>query len=207
MMGMKMKKNWVLPVLAAGILASGLTGCEKKDPYGLSAKNPVTITIWHYYNGVQKEGFDQLVQTFNESEGREKGIIVEAYSKGSIDDLSQAVTDSIDKKIGSDPIPDVFAAYADKVYEIGRRGKAVDLSKNLTAEEIGEYVDAYIEERRLTEARESRYSRWRNQRKFLRLIRQTGINLQRRLVRQTRLFPPGRESRVWQRSIINGRTA
>ena len=46
-MGMKMKKNWVLPVLAAGILASGLTGCEKKDPYGLSAKNPVTITIWH----------------------------------------------------------------------------------------------------------------------------------------------------------------
>lgn len=145
---MKMKKSWVLPVLAAGILAAGLAGCEKKDPYGLSAKDPVTITIWHYYNGVQKEGFDQLVQTFNESEGREKGIIVEAYSKGSIDDLSQAVTDSIDKKIGSDPVPDVFAAYADKVYEIDQRGMAVDLSKYLTADEIGEYVDAYIEEGR-----------------------------------------------------------
>lgn len=147
-MGMKMKKSWVLPVLAAGILAAGLAGCEKKDPYGLSAKDPVTITIWHYYNGVQKEGFDQLVQTFNESEGREKGIIVEAYSKGSIDDLSQAVTDSIDKKIGSDPVPDVFAAYADKVYEIDQRDMAVDLSKYLTADEIGEYVDAYIEEGR-----------------------------------------------------------
>ncbi len=73
---------------------------------------------------------------------------MEAYSKGSIDDLSQAVTDSIDKKIGSDPIPDVFAAYADKVYEIDRRGMAVDISKYLTAEEIGEYVDAYIEEGR-----------------------------------------------------------
>ena len=48
-MGMKMKKSWVLPVLAAGILAAGLAGCEKKDPYGLSAKDPVTITIWHYY--------------------------------------------------------------------------------------------------------------------------------------------------------------
>ena len=59
-MGMKMKKSWVLPVLAAGILAAGLAGCEKKDPYGLSAKDPVTITIWHYYNGVQKEGFDQI---------------------------------------------------------------------------------------------------------------------------------------------------
>ncbi len=80
----------------------------------------MTITIWHYYNGVQKEGFDQLVQTFNESEGREKGIIVEAYSKRQkIDDLSQAVTDSIDKKIGSIRFR-MFLAYADKVYEIDR---------------------------------------------------------------------------------------
>lgn len=145
-MGIKAKKSWLLPVLAAGILAAGLMGCEKKDPYGLSAKDPVTITIWHYYNGVQKEGFDQLVQEFNESEGREKGIFVEACSKGSIDDLSQAVTDSIDKKIGSDPLPDVIAAYADKVYEIDRQGLAVDISRYLTEDEIGEYVDAYIEE-------------------------------------------------------------
>lgn len=147
-MGMKVKRSWLLPVLAAGILAAGLTGCEKKDPYGLTPKDPVTITIWHYYNGVQKESFDQLVQTFNESEGREKGIVVEAFSKGSINELSQAVTDSIDKKIGSDPVPDVIAAYADKVYEIDRRGMAVDISKYLTADEIGEYVDAYIEEGR-----------------------------------------------------------
>lgn len=145
---MKMRRYLILPVLAAGVLAAGLTGCGKKNPYGLSAKNPVTVTIWHYYNGVQKEGFDQLVQTFNETEGREKGIIVEAYSKGSIDELSQAVTDSIDKKIGSDPAPDVFAAYADKVYEIDQRQMAADISKYLTAEEIGEYVDAYMEEGR-----------------------------------------------------------
>ena len=44
---------------------------------------------------------------------------MEAYSKGSIDDLSQAVTDSIDKKIGSIRFR-CFAAYADKVYEIDR---------------------------------------------------------------------------------------
>lgn len=137
-----------MAVLTAGVLAAGVTGCEKKDPYGLSAKDPVTITVWHYYSGVQKEGFDKLVQSFNETEGREKGIFVEAFNKGNVDELSQAVTDSIDRKIGSDPVPDVFAAYADKVYEIDQKGMAADISKYLTKEELSEYVEAYIEEGR-----------------------------------------------------------
>ena len=60
---------------------------RKRDPYGLSSRDPVTITIWQYYNGVQKEEFDSLVRMFNENEGRTKGIIVKAYNKGSIDEL------------------------------------------------------------------------------------------------------------------------
>jgi multiple sugar transport system substrate-binding protein len=140
-----MKKRWVLPVMAA-VFISLLTGCEKKDPYGLSEKDPVTITIWHYYNGVQKEEFDRLVQEFNENEGREKGIIVKAFNKGSIDELSILINESIEKKIGSDPLPDVFSAYVDKVYEVDQMGLAADLSSYLTSDEIGEYVDAYMEE-------------------------------------------------------------
>ena len=142
-----MKRKWVLPVLAA-VFLSLLTGCEKKNPYGLSEKDPVTITIWHYYNGVQKEEFDRLVQQFNENEGREKGIIVKAFNKGSIDELSSLVNESIEKKIGSEPLPDVFSAYVDKVYEVDQMGLAADLSNYLTSEELTEYVDAYIEEGR-----------------------------------------------------------
>ncbi len=140
-----MKEKWLLPVLAA-VFIGLLTGCEKKNPYGLSEKNPVTITIWHYYNGVQKEEFDRLVQEFNENEGRGKGIIIKAFNKGSIDELSTLINESIDKKIGSEPLPDVFSAYADKVYEVDQKGLAADLSSYLTSEEILEYVDAYMEE-------------------------------------------------------------
>ncbi|ADL04941.1 putative lipoprotein [[Clostridium] saccharolyticum WM1] len=136
-----------MPVLAA-VFFSLLTGCEKKNPYGLSEKDPVTITIWHYYNGVQKEEFDRLVQQFNENEGREKGIIVKAFNKGNIDELSALVNESIEKKIGSEPLPDVFSAYVDKVYEVDQMGLAADLSNYLTSDEISEYVDAYMEEGR-----------------------------------------------------------
>ena len=142
-----MKKMWVLPVLAAAFVCL-LTGCDKKNPYGLSEKDPVTISIWHYYNGVQKEEFDRLVQEFNEGEGRGKGIIIKAFNKGSIDELSALVNDSMEKKIGSEPLPDVFSAYADKVYEVDQMGLTADLSNYFTSEELSEYVDAYIEEGR-----------------------------------------------------------
>lgn len=145
-----MKNYFIIPAiaLAAALL---LPGCGSEDGRNGSANEPVTITVWHYYNGVQKEEFDDLVRSFNETAGREKGIIVEAQSKGGVDELSQMVEDSMEKKIGSDPLPDVFAAYADKVYEIDQKGMAVDLSQYLTAGEQSEYVDAYIEEGKFDE--------------------------------------------------------
>lgn len=140
-----MKRIWMLPFIAA-VCLSLLAGCQKKDPYGLSEENPISITVWHYYNGVQKEEFDNLIRSFNENEGRKQGIIVKAYNKGSIDELSDLINESINKKIGSEPLPDVFSAYADKVYKIDKIGLAADISSYLTPEEISEYVDAYMEE-------------------------------------------------------------
>ncbi len=142
-----MKKRWILPILMAVSLAL-FSGCEKKHTNGKSGRDPVTITVWHYYNGVQKEGFDSLVQTFNENEGRKNNIVVEAFNKGSIDELSAAVSDSMEKKVGAEPLPDIFSAYADKVYEVDQIGMAADLSKYLTEKELEEYVSAYIEEGR-----------------------------------------------------------
>lgn len=144
-----MKKTWIGLAMAAAVFVSLTAGCGKKNPYGLSPKDPVTITVWHYYNGVQKEEFDNLVQSFNETEGREEGIVVKAFNKGSIDELGEMIDDSIEKKIGSEPLPDVFSAYVDKVYEVDQKGLAADIGQYMTQEEIAEFVDAYMEEGKL----------------------------------------------------------
>ena len=50
------------------ITAALLTGCSR-DPDAsvrLDPKNPVTVEIWHYYNGPQKTAFDDLVSQFND---------------------------------------------------------------------------------------------------------------------------------------------
>ena len=133
------------------ITAALLTGCSR-DPDAsvrLDPKNPVTVEIWHYYNGPQKTAFDDLVSQFNEGPGREQGVVVEAFSQGNVNELIQKVIDAADQKVGAGEIPDIFAAYADTAYQLDQKGLVASLEQYLTQEEINAYVTGYITEGRL----------------------------------------------------------
>ncbi len=112
----------------------------------VSSAAPVTVVIWHYYNGVQKQLFDQLVAQFNTTIGESSGIVVEAVNQGSINELAQKTLDSLSHKVGALDSPDVFAAYADTVYQASLMDRVVDISTYLLAEEKTTYVDNYLEE-------------------------------------------------------------
>jgi multiple sugar transport system substrate-binding protein len=129
--------------MAAAVTAS-VTGCGSKGP--LDPGDPVSLTIWHYYNGSQQAAFDVLVEEFNETVGREKGIYVQSYSQGSVSDLETAVRDSINGTVGADEMPDIFSSYADTAYEVEQVGALANLSEYLDKEELEKYVDSYIAE-------------------------------------------------------------
>lgn len=139
-------KNKTILKITTCLLAGLLAGCANSEAE--KADQPVVITVWNYYNGAQKESFDELVQKFNETEGARDQIIVESVSKGTIPELFQAINDSIDKKVGSDELPQICAAYADTAFEANEKGMVADLSPYLTEEELDEFVDAYVEEGR-----------------------------------------------------------
>ncbi len=136
------KKHWILLTAALGVV---LAGCSGKDDV-LSAKNPVTITVWNYYNGDQKEAFDALVKEFNETIGAQKGVVVESHGQGSVSDLETNVMAAIRGDVGASEMPDIFAAYADTAYSADLMDAIVDLRGYLTDEEIASYVQGYIEE-------------------------------------------------------------
>ena len=92
--------------LAAALMFTA--GCGSKSP--LDPKNPVSLTVWHYYNGSQQTAFDALVEEFNDTVGREKGIFVQSYSQGSVSDLETAVRDAISGKVGAQAMPDIFSS-------------------------------------------------------------------------------------------------
>ena len=144
-----MKKRICL-ILAAAVMLTA--GCGKKGRESLlDPDSPVSITVWHYYNGSQQAAFESLVDEFNTTVGKEEGIYVQSYSYGSVEELVTQVADSLDEKVGAGKVPDIFSTYGDTAYEINKKGQLADISAYFTEEELGEYVDSYIEEGRLGE--------------------------------------------------------
>lgn len=136
--------------LSALILAGFLlimNGCgSKENTHGLDKDDPVTISVWHYYNGPQNMMFDNLVKEFNESEGREKGIVVEAFSLGNISEVNQQVLNAADKKVGAKDMPNIFTAYRDLAYDVNKRKKAANIKDYMSEDEIDQYADDFIKE-------------------------------------------------------------
>lgn len=139
-------KRFCLVCLTAA-MALTVSGCGSKSP--LDPKDPVSLTVWHYYNGSQQAAFDTLVEEFNDTVGRELGIYVQSYSQGSVPDLETAVRDAINGKVGADDMPDIFSSYADTAYEVEQAGALANLSDYLSQEDLEKYVDSYIEEGRI----------------------------------------------------------
>ena len=145
----------VLSLIVCVVMTVSLTvGCGKKDGDSLvdnkilDANSPVTIKIWHYYNGVQQTKFDSFVKKFNESVGAKNGIIVESVTKNSIEELNSSILSSVNKEPGAEKSPDIITVYADTAYKLDQKNALVDLDKYFSEEELSEFVDSYVQEGR-----------------------------------------------------------
>jgi len=151
-----MNMNLFVKHLCCGALAGILllSGCSApsadQNSNLLDPDKPVTITVWTYYNGQQLSSFNEMVEDFNTTAGRELGIFVESYSQGSVSDLETNVMAAAQGKVGAGEIPNIFAAYADTAYAMDQIGLVADLSPYLTQEELDTYVDSYIDEGRFS---------------------------------------------------------
>jgi ABC-type glycerol-3-phosphate transport system substrate-binding protein len=124
--------------------ACNSSGGSKQSP--LDPDKPVTVTIWHYYSGHNKENFDTIVEKFNETIGMEKGIVVEALSQGDVQQLADAVYNSANKGLGADPMPDIFAAYGDNAFRVNQVTPLITLDTYFSPEELSSYRKEFLEE-------------------------------------------------------------
>ena len=68
-------KRVFIALLTVLVLFSGCSNKkENTNEIKLDPNNPVSLTIWHYYNGAQQAAFDELLQEFNATIGKQKGI-------------------------------------------------------------------------------------------------------------------------------------
>ena len=125
-----------------------LSGCGANRP---EEKEIVNISVWTYYNGQQLTAFNALVTEFNETIGAEEGIYVTSDHLGSVTDLVDTVMDSALGRVGANPMPNIFAAYADTAFQVDEMGLLADLSPYLSEEERGRFYENYLEEGRFSE--------------------------------------------------------
>lgn len=150
----KSEKNYFVKFLAFLLIASTILslmvmgGCSDTS-VKLDPDNPVTITIWHYYNGAILNVFEESIKNFNETVGLEKGIIVEGQGHGNVSELEEAVLSSANEEIGSMSMPNIFASYADTAYAAEQMGLLANLDDYFTGEEQETYLESYIEEGRI----------------------------------------------------------
>ena len=136
----KISRRSFLAAAALSTAALALGGCSGKQ------EEITNIVVWTYYNGDQLESFNQLVDTFNETVGKEKNIHVEGASQGTVSDLENNVMDAADGKVGASAMPNIFSAYSDTAYALDQMGQVVDLSGYLTDAEKAAFVEGYVTE-------------------------------------------------------------
>lgn len=96
-------------------------------------ENPVEIEFWHAMSGPNETAVNHLVDEFNATVGKEKGITVKPVYQGAYNDLKSKVTAAIKAKSA----PAISQAYPDWVAEYLQSGAVVALDDYIFDEEVG----------------------------------------------------------------------
>ena len=125
------------------LLAAGLSGCQKETT--LSPDAPVTLTMWHIYGEQADSPMNRLVDQFNETVGKEKGIILDVTGVTNTSVLSSQLLDAHTNKPGSPPMPDLFSSNPSIVEKIGVE-QVLDWQDYFSEEELSHFVGEFIQE-------------------------------------------------------------
>lgn len=133
-----------VPLLVMLIILIFLTGCQKD--HGLNPQDPITLTLWHNYGGQMKETMDSMVDEFNETLGRENGIIIYVTSISSSEALHDKLTIAANGDFGAPDLPDISTSNPKTAVLLSKKDLLLDFTEQFTEEELDTYVPRFIEE-------------------------------------------------------------
>lgn len=134
-----MKKILLLLVSLAFIIsASGCGAGSELDP-----DKPVTLTLWHVYGEQADSPMNRLVDEFNSTVGKDKGIIINTTLISNTSQIGQKLSDSQEQKPGALDMPDLFFCHSSNVRELGVEN-VINWYEYFTAGEIENYIPDFV---------------------------------------------------------------
>jgi len=107
--------------------------------------------MWHNYGGDMQQAMDYLIDQFNSTVGKEQGIVIDVTAISSSSELNKSLTMIVNGDPGAPEMPDIFTGYPKLAIQFWEKGLLADLDNYFTADELSAYVEAFVEEGRLSD--------------------------------------------------------
>lgn len=107
-------------------------------------EDPVTLSIWHVYGSQTESPFNDLIEKFNQTLGKEKGIIINITSVTDSSSIDDALISSAKNEPMSAEMPDMFTAYPRVAGELDNI-TLLDWSEYFSDEEMDKLFPDFLE--------------------------------------------------------------
>lgn len=136
-----MKNGTCLLILITVLLFC--TGCAKTIKKEVK---PTTITVWHVYGGQTDSPLNDLINRFNQTEGKEQGINVQVTSVSNTNTIHELVLAAANEEPGASELPDLFISYPKTVLALPDDSILVDYKDYFSEEELSDFLPEFVEE-------------------------------------------------------------
>lgn len=119
------------------------TGCAKNT--ALDPQHPVTLTMWHVYGEQVDSPMNRLVEEFNQTTGRDKGILVNVTLMSNAYAIGDKLLKAQSNAPGVPEMPDLFFCHITNAEELGA-DTLLDWKEQFTEEERNQFVPAFVED-------------------------------------------------------------
>ncbi len=116
----KTEKIFSLFIVIAMMLATTFTffACDKTNSL-LNPKKPTTLTMWHVYGEQVNSPMNDIIEQFNSTVGKDKGIIINVTLMSNASQIGKKLKDAQTGKAGSKEMPDLFFCHSGDARGLG----------------------------------------------------------------------------------------
>lgn len=140
-----MRKRYRLETLLFLLLALCVvfSGCSSKPK--LTASKPVTLTMWHLYGEQADSPMNRLVDEFNQTVGKEKGIVIDVTLLSNAAQIGDKLLEAQEGAPGAPDMPDLFFCHMSNATALGA-SNLLDWKEYLPQQELDSYVPSFLED-------------------------------------------------------------
>lgn len=137
-----MKKSLSI-ILSIMFVILCMAGCTTKSE--LHADEPVTLTMWHVYGEQADSPMNRLIDEFNKTIGKEKGIVIDVTMMSNSSQIGGKLLEAQADLPGAPEMPDLFFCHSNNADALGTEN-LINWHDYFSDEELNKYVPEFVKD-------------------------------------------------------------